>query len=213
MQRSIQLDGPADLAALGEFLASERMPPGCMQLAALDGFLAGIIVGPETIPPSVWLPIVWGCDDEPIFADHDEAQTILGIILRRYNEIIRLIDSPPGAYRPVMVERDDGTIDPSSWAIGFLQAMTLCQDGWEPLIRDTVAGPLIAPIMLLASTTSEFDLALDEDERLPDAEMAKLIAEAPSMLSLCVSGMRVFFQTRRKAPPRKSGRRPKRKRR
>ena len=136
---------------------------------------SSIVVGPEAIPPSVWLPIVWGDDDEPVFADLQEAQTILGIIMRRYNEIIHLVDSHPDAYRPVMVERDDGTIDPSDWAVGFLQAMALCQDGWEPLVRDREAGALIAPI---ASTTEEFDLLLDEDERLPEAEMAKLLAES-----------------------------------
>ena len=161
----------------------------------------------------MWLPIVWGADDEPAFADLQEAQTILGIIMRRYNEIIDLVDSHPDAYQPVMVERDDGTIDPSDWAVGFLQAMALCQDGWEPLVRDREAGALIAPIALIASTTEEFDLLLDEDERLPEAEMAKLLAEAVPMLSLCVSGMRTFFQTRRGAPTRKRAARPKRKRR
>jgi hypothetical protein len=72
---------------------------------------------------------------------------------------------------------------------------------------------LIVPITLIASTTDEFDLPPDEDERLPDAEMAKLLAEAAPMLSLCVSGMRTFFQTRRGAPTRKRAARPKRKRR
>jgi uncharacterized protein len=213
MLEPIPLDGPVDLAALDDFLASDQTPPDCMQLSELDGFLAGIVVGPEAIPPGVWLPIVWGADDEPVYADLQEAQTILGIIMRRYNEIISLVDSPHDAYQPVMVEQDDGTIDPSDWAVGFLQAMALCQDGWEPLLRDPDAGALIAPIVLIASATDEFDLPLDEDERLPEAEMAKLLAEAGPMLSLCVTGIRAFFQTRRRPPTRRSAGRPKRQRR
>jgi uncharacterized protein len=209
----IPLDGPVDLAALDDFLASDHTPPNCMQLSELDGFLAGIVVGPEAIPPSVWLPIVWGDDEEPVFADLKEVQAILGIIMRRYNEIIRLVDSPHDAYQPVMVKQDDGTIDPSDWAVGFLQAMALCQDGWEPLALDPDAGALIAPIVLIASTTDEFDLPLDEDERLSETEMAKLLAEAIPMLSLCVTGIRAFFQTRRRPPRRRSASRPMRKRR
>ena len=113
-----------------------------------------------------------------------------------------------------MVEQDDGTIDPSDWAVGFLQAMALCQDGWEPLLRDQMAGALIAPIMLIASTSDRADLQLDEDERLPDAEMAKLLAESQSLLGLCVAAMRTLLPEASQAVVRaKVLGRPKRKRR
>ena len=44
-----------DLAALDNFLASDRAPSECMQLSELDGFLASIVAGPEPIPR------VYGC--------------------------------------------------------------------------------------------------------------------------------------------------------
>jgi uncharacterized protein len=148
-----------------------------------------------------------------VYADLHEAQTILGIMMRRYNEIIRQVDSYPRAHQPVLVVRDDGTFDASDWAIGFLHAMTLCQDCWEPLIRDRTACVLVAPIMLLASTTDRADLPLDDDERLPDAEMTKLLAGAAPMVSLCVSGMRAFFQRPRRLTKHKRTARAKAKRR
>jgi uncharacterized protein len=212
MQESIPLDGPVDLAMLDDFLGSDRAPAGCMQVSELDGFLTGIVVGPEMIPPSVWMPMIWH-DGDPVYADLNEAQTILGIIMRRYNEVIRLVDSFAGAYHPVLVEQDDGTLDASDWAVGFLQAMAICQDAWEPLVRDRTAGALIAPIMLIASTTDMANLPLDDDERLPDAEMAKLLAGAGPMLSLCVSGIRQFFQRPRAPVRRKNAARTKAKRR
>ena len=64
MAQSIPLDGPINLAALDDFLASDRAPPGCMQVSEFDGFLTGIVVGPEMIPPSTWLPMIWH-DGEP----------------------------------------------------------------------------------------------------------------------------------------------------
>jgi uncharacterized protein len=209
---SIPLDGPIDLAALDDFLASDRTPPECMQLSELDGFLAGIVAGPHMIPPSIWLPMIWH-GDEPNYADIDEMQAILGTIMRRHNEIIRLIDTAPDAYRLVLVEQDDGSFDASDWALGFLQAMALCQDEWEPLMRDRHAGALMVPIMLVASTTERANLPLDADERMPDAEMAQLLAGAPELLRRCVTGIRTFFQTRRSNPRGKTASRARRARR
>lgn len=210
MPDTIPLDGPADLATLDEFLASDEAPPDCMQLSELDGFLAGIVAGPTPIPFSVWLPMVWRA--ETAFADIDQANAVLGIILRRYNDIIRQLDAGPGVYRVVLVEQEDGSFDASDWTLGFLQAMSLCQDDWLPLVMDPMADTLIQPIMLIASTTEKANLPLDEYERLSEAEMAKLLANAGPMLGLCVTAIRLFFRTRndsakRKRPARAAARR------
>lgn len=63
--------------ALDAFLSSEDAPPESMQLSDLDGFLTGIAIGPELVMPSEWLPVVWG-GEEPVFADGDQAQAVLG---------------------------------------------------------------------------------------------------------------------------------------
>jgi uncharacterized protein len=212
MMESIPLDGPIDLAALDNFLASDRTPPGCMQLSELDGFLAGIVAGPDMIPPSIWLPMIWH-GDEPDYADIDETQAILGTIMRRFNEIVRVLDTDPDAFRLVLVDQADGSFDASDWTLGFLRAMALCQDDWEPLLRDRLAGALIVPIMLVASTTDRANLPLDADERMPDAEMAKLLARAPQLLALSVAGIRAFFQNRSNRPRRKGASRTSRARR
>jgi uncharacterized protein len=60
--------GPVDLDALDAFLLSDRAPEDSMGLSDLDGFLAGIVVGPELVMPSEWLPVVWG-GAEPAFGE------------------------------------------------------------------------------------------------------------------------------------------------
>lgn len=52
------------------FLSSDQVSENCMTLSELDGFLAGILASPELIPPSEWIPCIWG-DDEPAFNDLD----------------------------------------------------------------------------------------------------------------------------------------------
>jgi len=40
--------------------AKRILPEDCMLLSNLDGFLTGIVVGPEPIPSSEWMPAIWG---------------------------------------------------------------------------------------------------------------------------------------------------------
>jgi yecA family protein len=42
-----------------------------MLLEELDGFIAGVLVCPEVIPPSEWLPVVWGQTDDQTAPDFD----------------------------------------------------------------------------------------------------------------------------------------------
>ena len=51
MPDPIPLAGPVDLDALDALLMSDRAPEQGMGLSDLDGFLAGIVVGPELVTP------------------------------------------------------------------------------------------------------------------------------------------------------------------
>ena len=131
MPDPIRLAGPVDLDALDAFLLSERAPEDGMGLSDLDGFLAGIVVGPELILPSEWLPVVWG-GAEPAFEGAEEARSVLGTIMGRYNEIVRALDAAPGDLDPVFWEGPDGRPILTDWAAGFLDAVALRPSAWAP---------------------------------------------------------------------------------
>ena len=88
-----------------------------MQLSDLDGFLTGIAIGPEPVPPSGWLPVVWG-GEEPVFDDAEQARTVIGLIMTRYSEVLRVLDTDPGAYAPVFWEGPDGELIAADWRRG-----------------------------------------------------------------------------------------------
>ena len=53
-----------ELDDLESFLSSESCPPGTMDISTLDGFLTALVIGPEAIMPSEWLPFVWAESDQ-----------------------------------------------------------------------------------------------------------------------------------------------------
>jgi hypothetical protein len=82
-------DRPPSEEEIGEldvFLMSDATPDDCMDIVALDGFLTALVIGPKLVPPSVWLPLVWGDEEAPAFESSVQAERIIGLVMRRYDE-------------------------------------------------------------------------------------------------------------------------------
>ena len=197
------MDGTVDLDALEAYLSSDDSPEECMDLSELDGFLAGLVVGPETIPPSEWMPAVWD-NEEPAFADEAQANVILGTILGRYNEIADSLDAEPAEYAPVFWQDFTGATIVEDWAIGFMQAVSLRQIAWEPVLSDDDTAMLLIPIAAIAGLAMPD--GTDDELSLPDEVMDKLVEEAPDVLPSCVLGLRIFWRDRLLPPGSRSRR-------
>jgi uncharacterized protein len=183
--------GDLDLEALDAFLLSDRAPDDGMGLSDLDGFLTGIVVGPELIMPSEWMPVIWD-DEEPDFADLNEAQTILGTIMGRYNEIITDLSSEPSLLHPIYWETKDDLVIVSDWAAGFLDAVNLRVNAWEPLFRHRRAKSLIVPLVALgADDPDEPPFGFPPFEK---KDMEVWNAGAVEMIPHCVHGIQAFWQ-------------------
>jgi uncharacterized protein len=195
MPDPIPLAGPVDLDALDAFLLSGRAPEESMGLSGLDGFLAGIAAGPELIPPSEWLPVVWG-GGEPAFASTEEARDILGTVMGRYNEIVRALGAAPDEFDPAFWEGpDDGGVVVTDWAAGFLDAVLLRPKAWEPLVRHAEASALILPLLVLGA---EDPACLPFGVRPPPKEQVEALhAIGADLVPDCVVGIHGFWRERR----------------
>ncbi len=190
MSETLFSAGPVDLEALDRFLMSDASPENCMQLSDLDGFLTGIAIGPEPVVPSEWLPAIWG-SEEPVFESAEQAQTVIGTIMGRYNEILRELDTDPEAYEPLFWEGPDGEVIAADWAEGFVEAIRLRPEAWRPLLEDREALILLMPILALcgdAEGGSPLELDPEED--------AELLAQAPELIPACVVGIHGFWKER-----------------
>ena len=119
---------PKQLRLLDTFLLGDAVSDDCMMLSELDGFLAGIIVCPDLIMPSEWMPVIWG-SESPVFETMEEAGAVNGAIMWFYNDIAKQLDR--GAYAPLfdIDTRTDETLW-ELWIEGFYKALTLRPDAW-----------------------------------------------------------------------------------
>jgi uncharacterized protein len=201
MEENTPLSGPIDLDALDDYLMSDHAPDDCMGLSDLDGFLTGIVVGPELILPSEWMPMIWG-GVQPEFETEAEMRTVLGTIMGRYNEIADCFNTDPTAFEPIFLEGPEGEVIASDWAGGFLDAVALRPEAWEPLIRHRQDRTMMMPLLLL---NGDAELDAGPDGFVHEGEF---LAEVPDIIPACVAGIHDFWKNHRGRgnPPSSRGR-------
>jgi uncharacterized protein len=181
------------LDELANFLGSDRAPTGCMDLSELDGFLAGLIAGPVSVPVAEWLDEVWD-HEEPAYADAAEEAAIPQAIMAHRAAIEAALDASPLAYAPILWQDAAGNTVAEDWAAGFMQAVSLRSEAWQPALADEDASLLLIPIASLAET------AVPEAERgepaLTDDALDGLVQDAEQILPVCVAGLRRFWRDR-----------------
>ncbi len=139
----------AELDRLGVFLK------GCkggraMNVEELDGFFAALIAGPETVMPSEYYPEVFGGEmsDACEFGSLDEANEILGLMMRHWNTIAGALFKGE-VYVPLLLEDEAGKVNGNDWARGFMRGMEMRQYGWAELVTDEEHGGCLIPVMML----------------------------------------------------------------
>lgn len=199
MKREFASDGPLALEALDEYLSSDASPEDCMQLSDLDGFLTGVVVGPELIMPSEWLLVIWG-GDPPDFENDELADLILGTIIGRYNEINQSLTADPPELQPIFWQAEDGVVIAGDWAEGFMDAMRLRPVEWAEMLNDEDAGrPLIPIIALVGDEEGKPILGAKTEKQM------QLNAETTDLISSCVIEIDAYWKGRRGAGPKTSG--------
>ncbi len=193
MEENIIPSGPIDLDALDDYLMSDHAPDDCMGLSDLDGFLTAIVIGPELIPPSEWLPVIWS-GEEPEFASEDEMRTVLGTIMGRYNEIVACFNIDPEKFEPIFWEGPEGKVIASDWAGGFLDAVALRPKAWEPLMKDRRAGIMMIPLLML---NGDVDVGVGDHGA---ADEDRFLAEVPDIIPACVAAIHEFWRNYQKPP-------------
>ena len=189
-----------ELDELEQFLNSDATPEECMDIAMLDGFITALVIGPNTLPPSQWLPAVWGETDEDEMAwdSSEQMQRILGLVMGMFNDRVDQLHEDVDTFDPLFYQsQHEGQTIPilDEWCTGFIQAIELDPAAWEPLVNTNdadEAGGLLTPMLLYG--TEEGLKQLTENPALAERHMDFADAIGP-----CVIGIRDYWLPHRKA--------------
>lgn len=145
----------ADRRVLAEFLEDPARPDGTLRFHELQGFLFAIASSPETIAPSEWLPMI-GDDEGLNFADQDEAQKILRLVMALYNEVNTAVLErsnalPTGcAFDKDILKNFEEDSPISEWSRGFASGHDWLAEVWEEYLFDELDEECGATLMVLS---------------------------------------------------------------
>ncbi|MFP4547893.1 MAG: UPF0149 family protein [Fidelibacterota bacterium] len=117
---------------LKNYLEVNQEKNGGMNLYKLHGFFTCLAIGPETIMPSDWLPLVLGGGPETEL----ENEEFLNLIMTYYNSICHCFAENTKEYKiPLDREKSDKNKTMlTNWAVGFYQGMHYDLDFWEDFL-------------------------------------------------------------------------------
>jgi uncharacterized protein len=157
---------------------------------ALDGFLTALVIGPELVRPSEFVPVILSGGTEEgdlVFESTREAEQFYGLLMRYWNQINRTFASGD-FHLPYLIEDEDGKIHGNDWAKGFLAATHLRFDAWAEIVNDEKRSGPFVPVLALAYENSEDDnlrpfkepITMEKREQL----VAAMIAGAKQLYDL-----------------------------
>jgi uncharacterized protein len=200
--------GERELEQLQVLLDAVPAPLEPLDVSALDGFLVGVLLQPQPVPTSRWLPHVIDLDARPAPTALNLAP-LHALVLRRHAELERAIRSrrwfDPWVF-DLEPETADAEVTPSEvvlpWVGGFAAALDLF-----PALLARADAAAREPLATLYAHFDPDDLEDAEDlvDAMAEIEPPESVAEAVEDLVRCT--LLLADVTRPARPPRASGRR------
>jgi len=122
-----------------------------MNLEELDGFFAALICGPDDVPPSEYLPEIWGDKivNEDAFSAQPALEEFISLVTRHWNGMCDTLRSGD-VFTPLLLEDQHGVARANDWANGFMRGMEMRRRDWSPLLDDENHAGALVPIFALA---------------------------------------------------------------
>lgn len=194
-----------DIDELQALLDRVPAPLEPLDVSMLDGFLCGVLLQPQRVPASQWLPHLTDADGRALPASFD-ATRLQALALRRHAELNDAIGNrqwfDPWVFE--MAAADDEEVDDSDsphetdavypWVAGFAAA----QEFFPGLMR-LDAGALTAPLALLYRHLDPGDLE-DADELIEEIESLELPADLSAAVEELVRATLLLADVSRPRP-------------
>lgn len=173
----------ASTSSLRAFLEQPTRPAGTLTCYELQGFLFAVVSAPELVRSSEWLPVIFNEHDAG-YANLDEANTILGHIMRLYNDInADVLEEraalPPDCHtRPQALDNLEESAPLANWSRGFLLGHEWLEQLWEVELSQEMDEELGVVLMTLSFFSSRDLAEAFHRESAPRAESLEGFAES-----------------------------------
>lgn len=178
---------------LNEFLMSDATGEESMDISMLDGFLTAIVSGPKMIPPSQWLPLVWG-KTTMRWKTPAQAEYYMSMIMRQMNTIIDVLQNDPEEFVALTYtrEHEGQTIDIiDDWCSGYVMGMNLDKTAWEALLNAEDERHLLTTILL-------YGTEVGAQQQLDDPSLAEKHSEFVELLNKSIPAIYEYWANARK---------------
>ena len=172
----------AEIVELDEALARLPEESDPLDVAMLDGFLVGVLLQPEPIASTAWLPFVFAADGGKL-PEQENSARMIDLVMRRHDELAACIAARE-PFDPIVFELEDdaGTALTGKasiaalapWAVGFATAVDAFPALREAYERDDELAAAIVGILRHLPPAAD---GIDAEEHA--AEQARIEAEAP----------------------------------
>lgn len=160
-----------ELNELEKFLFHDSGLEAPMSISEIDGLLTAVVIGPVFPPPSQWMLLVWGDEEGPEFASHEQAARIIGLLMQHMNFLSRQFKEDPDGFDPMLLVGLDEDRKPVTiadhWCMGFMAGVGLNVDAWAEVEE------VLLPIILFASEPGDPEVD-DELEKNNDYWINKI---------------------------------------
>ena len=144
---------------LDDFLLSVEHDDAVLNLSEFDGFITAIVSGPNTIVPSIWMPALWGGEDNaPVWDSVEDYQFIFGLMIRHMNTTAATLMEDPMEFEPMFMENTvDGVTHwvVDEWCTGDMKGVALYQGS---AVTTPDMNDMLAPIRQFADPDGWDDL-------------------------------------------------------
>ena len=163
MKNSFEFLSDEELDWLDTFLLSRfdleaeddpQVDEGVICISELDGFFTAVVSGPVMIPPSAWMPVMWG-DFPPEYDDEKEMQTVLSLLIKHMNSIAATLIAQSDSFEPLFLERkveDKIYTIVDEWCEGYMRGVTITAEQWSK--HEMELQVLLAPIEAFAGESA-----------------------------------------------------------
>ena len=169
---------PEELGWLHGFVESAQVPDTTMPFEVLDGFLTALVIGPSTVPWSVYMKEIWGTENGEMTAwdSLEQANHFLKLLTKHWNAIAarRMAGGP---ITPWMEELRSELTRGMEWADGFEVGIGLRDREWENGFEHARLREAVFAVLDLNRRPGDADA-----KPLPPKQRAQILAKLPTLL-------------------------------